>query len=233
MFCFVDYRTTLFEKEALNSLNLKIIEIPLCPDVYEAINGHVDIQLNVLDKKSKKIIINRNIDNSFKNNLKNLNISYSESKNSIKSNYPNNISLNALILDNYFIHNLKYTDENLLQSQKNKILINVKQGYTKCSCLPVSDKAIITSDIGIYKTLSTYGFDILLLPPGDIILKGLNYGFIGGTGGLISNDKMAFYGNLNYYKYGLEVKAFLKKYNVEPIYLNNSKLYDRGSLFVI
>ena len=44
---------------------------------------------------------------------------------------------------------------------------------------------------------------------------------------------MAFYGNLNYYKYGLEVKAFLKKYNVEPIYLNNSKLYDRGSLFVI
>lgn len=233
MVCFIDYRTTFLEKEKLKSLGLKIIEVPLCDNLYEAINGHVDIQLNILDKNSKKIIINKDIGDIFKTTLKNLNISYLESKDSLKSKYPGNISLNALILDKYFIHNLKYTDENLLESQKDKILINVKQGYTKCSCLPISQKAIITSDIGIYKTLSNYNFDILLLPPGDILLEGLNYGFIGGTGGLISNNKMVFFGSLDNYKYGSEVKSFLNKYNVEPLYLNDSKLYDRGSLFVI
>ncbi|MGG7143722.1 DUF6873 family GME fold protein [Clostridium nigeriense] len=233
MVCFVDYRTTYPEKEKLSSLGLEIIEIPICNDLYESINGHVDIQFNILDKKSKKVIINKNINNNFKNNLKDKGITYIESKNSLKYNYPNDIILNALILEKYFIHNLKFTDENLLNDQKDKILINVKQGYTKCSCLYVSDKALITNDSGIYNSLCKYDFDILLLPPGDIILEGLNYGFIGGTGGLINNNTMAFFGDLNHYKYGNEVISFLSKYNVKPIYLKNSKLTDRGSLFVI
>lgn len=233
MVCFVDYRTTYPEKEILSSLGLDIMEIPKCTDLYESINGHVDIQLNIIDKKSKKVIINKNLNNIFKNKLNSLGITYIESKDSLKYTYPNNIILNALSLDDYFIHNLKYTDENLLNEQKNKVLINVKQGYTKCSCLPVSDKALITNDSGIYKTLCNYNFDILLLPPGDIILEGLNYGFIGGTGGLINNNTMVFFGDLKHYKYGNEVISFLSKYNVKPIYLKNSKLTDRGSLFVI
>ena len=233
MICFIDYRTTEKEKDLLNSLNLNIVEIPKCNDVYEAINGHVDIQLNILDKKSKKIIINRNIDENFKKKLSDLNITYIESEESLKSTYPNNIFLNALILEDYFIHNLAFSDKNLLKHQNDKTLINVKQGYTKCSCLPVNNKALITSDVGIHNTLSKYGFDILLIPPGDIILKGLNYGFIGGSGGLINDETMAFFGNLKYYKYGHEVKAFLKKHNVKPIYLSDEKLHDRGSLFVI
>lgn len=233
MFCFVDYRTSCHEKEILSSLNLDIIEIPRYPNLYKAIDGHVDIQVHILDKSQKKILINRDMDIKFKNTLNNLNISYIDSKSFLKTNYPNNICLNALNISNYFIHNLKYTDENLLFYNKDKNLINVKQGYTKCSCLPVSDKALITNDIGIYKTLLKYNFDILLLPPGDIVLEGLDYGFIGGTGGLITPDIMAFFGNLDFYKYGEEVKIFLSKYDVKPVYLKNTKLIDRGSLFVL
>lgn len=233
MVCFIDYRTTKIEKDILSSLNLKIIEIPRCPNVYEAINGHVDIQLNILDKKSKKIIINKDIDENFKKKLADLNIEYIESKKELESDYPNNIFLNALILDDYFIHNLKFSDEKLLIDQSNKTLINVKQGYTKCSCLPITKNAIITSDVGIYKTLLKHGFDILLLPPGDIVLNGLNYGFIGGTGGLINEGTIAFFGSLDHYKYGNEVKSFLEKHKVKPIYLSDNKLNDRGSLFVI
>ena len=233
MICFIDYRTTQRERDTLTSLNLKIIEIPKCNNLYEAINGHADIQLNILDKKSKKVVINRNMDENFKKSLSNSNIDYIESKTSLGSNYPNNIILNALILEDYFIHNINYSDKNLLLYQTDKTIINVKQGYTRCSCLPIAKKSIITSDVGIYKTLSNYDFDILLLPPGDIILDGLNYGFIGGTGGLIDDNTIAFFGSLNHYKYGEEVKDFLKKHNVTPIYLSDTKLYDRGSLLVI
>ena len=233
MICFTDYRITQEEKDTLSSLNLKVIEIPKSNDLYDAINGHVDIQLNILDKKSKKIIINRNMDVTFKKQLTDLNIQYIESENFLEPSYPKNIFLNALILEEYYIHNIKYSDKNLLKFQNNKTLIDVKQGYTKCSCLPITENAIITNDVGIYKSLSKYNFDILLLPTGDIILEGFDYGFIGGTGGLINKNTIAFFGNLDFYKYGNEVKSFLKKYNITPIYLSNMKLHDRGSLFVL
>ena len=66
------------------------------------------------------------------------------------------------------IHNLNFTDKKILDYCKDKKTINVKQGYTKCSILPVKEKAIITNDKGIYDTLKNEDFDILLLPFGDI-----------------------------------------------------------------
>lgn len=233
MFCFVDYRISDLEKNTLEKLNLNIIKIPKCDTLYDAINGHVDIQVHILDKESKTILINKNMPVEFKKNLSNLKIKFIESYSDLGKSYPFNIGLNAFSINNYFIHNLKHTDKNLLSFQESKELINVKQGYTKCSCLPISENAFITNDKGLYKSLIKYNFDILYLPPGDITLDGFDYGFIGGTGGLIDDNTIAFFGHLDFYKYGDSVKEFLNKYNVKPIYLKNDKLTDRGSLFVI
>jgi len=234
MHCFVDYRVTEEELLNLSRLNMNPILIPKCNEVYEAINGHPDIQLNILkNKSSTKIIVQKNISQQFKEVLKANNIHYIVSKKSLSNTYPNDIILNSLILENYFIHNLKYSDEELLKSQNLKVHINVPQGYTKCSILPVRDNALITSDKGIFQSLKDYDFDILLLPPGDILLPSLNYGFIGGVGGMISNDKMAFFGDLDNYKWGSELKKFLFKHDVLPIALRKGKLIDRGSLLTL
>ena len=234
MHCFVDYRVTKEELLSLSRLNINPILIPKCNELYEAINGHPDIQLNILkNKSSAKIIVQKNISQQFKEVLKENNINYIVSKKSLSNTYPNDIILNSLILEKYFIHNLKYTDEELLKYQKLKVNINVSQGYTKCSILPVRDNALITSDKGIFESLKDYDFDILLLPPGDILLPSLNYGFIGGVGGMISTDKMAFFGDLDSYKWGDEIKKFLFKYDVSPISLRKGKLIDRGSLLTL
>jgi len=233
MFCFIDYRTTDEEIKSLENQGFTCIKIPKCTSLYNAIDGHVDIQLAILDKCKKEVIIHKNMDKNFKNLLISKGIKIHETACSLNSTYPNNIILNALILKNYFIHNLKFTDSELIKSQNFKKLVNVNQGYTKCSCLPLNEKAIITSDIGIYNTLSKEGFDILLLPPGDIELPGLDYGFIGGTGGMISETTMAFFGSLDHYLYGESVKNFLSKYNITPLYLKNDKLTDRGSLLTL
>ena len=230
MICFVDYRTTENEINSLKKLNYDVIKIPKDNNLYEAINGHTDIQLNILNKNT--IIINKNINLSFKELLKTKNINFIESNSTLSSKYPSNISLNAYITDNYLVHNLKFTDKKILEYCKNKKTINVNQGYTKCSILPLREKVIITNDTGIYNTLKNEGFDILLLPFGDIELAGFNYGFIGGVGGMISNDSMAFFGSLDNYTFGNEVKKFLYKYDIKPIYLSNTKLIDRGSLLV-
>jgi len=141
--------------------------------------------------------------------------------------------LNALNIGNIFMHKLNYTDPNLISLVKHKKLLNVNQGYSKCSTAIVSENAVITSDMKIGKILKENNINVLLLPPGDIILPGLDYGFIGGTCGLLDNNKLAFYGNLNMYKYGDKVLNFLKKHNVKPIFLSKDKLIDRGSIFCI
>lgn len=234
MYAFADYRITDEEIINLSKLNIEVIKVPECNKVYDAINGHVDIQLNILENNTEdKIIIHKDISENFRNILEEKRIKYIVSEKSLEPSYPSDIILNALILKDYFIHTLAYTDENLFNSQKSKININVPQGYTKCSVLPISQKALITSDNGIYKVLKEYDFDILLLPPGDILLPSLDYGFIGGTGGMISNDRIAFFGELDQYKYGNEVKEFLSKHGVSPVYLRKGKLIDRGSLLVL
>ena len=234
MYAFADYRITDEEILNLSKLNIEVIKIPKCNRVYEAINGHPDIQINVLKNSTdNKLIVHKDISKDFRNILEKKNIKYIVSEKSLDSSYPSDIILNALILKDYFIHTLAYTDENLFNSQISKINVNVPQGYTKCSVLPINENALITSDKGIYKVLKEYDFDILLLPPGDILLPSLDYGFIGGTGGMISNNRIAFFGELDYYKYGNEVKSFLSRHGVSPIYLKKGKLIDRGSLIVL
>lgn len=233
MICFIDYRTTSEEISNLKKYNLTPIKIPKCDKVYNAINGHVDIQLNILDKNNKIVIVHKDINNNFLNTLSSHGIKYVLSNNSLSNTYPKDIILNALILDSIFIHNLNYTDKKLLSLQESKKLVNVKQGYTKCSVLPISTTAFITSDKGIYYALKNLEMDVLLVPYGDILLPSLNYGFIGGVGGLISSDKLGFFGELEYYDYGEDVYKFLYKHDIEPISLKKGKLIDRGSLLVI
>ena len=233
MICFVDYKTTDEECNNLNKLGLKIIKIPQSKALYNAIDGHVDIQINILHKENKLILINKHMPDEFKKQLEENNIKYIESSSTLGHKYPENISINALNSKEYFIHNLKYSDDAFKKYITHKKIINVKQGYTKCSILPLREKVLITNDPGIYKTLSNDDFHVLLLPYGDIILEGFEYGFIGGVGGMISHDKLALFGDLNHYSYGKEVLNFLNNHNITPIYLKSGKLTDRGSLFVL
>ncbi|QAA35269.1 hypothetical protein C1I91_10215 [Clostridium manihotivorum] len=219
------------EEQKLKALSISVIKVPKCEKIYDAINGHPDIQINILD--SNTIIVQRDVPLAFLKQLDLLGIKYMLSSKSLTKNYPEDIILNAVNLKNHFIHNLKYTDETLKCTIKNKINIQVSQGYTKCSCAIVSDNALITSDVKIHNELTNNGFDVLLIPPGDILLPGLNYGFIGGTCGLTSNNELIFYGNLKNYKYGDMIIEFLKKYNVTPIFLNEGPLVDRGSLLFL
>lgn len=225
----VDHRITNEEKYSLKKLNYDVLICPPNNTLYEAVCGHPDMLLHPINKNT--IIIHKEMDQSFINKLKNLNYNVLLSNQNIQTKYPHNIILNALNINNILVHNLKYTDKTLLNyfNQYNKIHVN--QGYTKCSTAIVNDKAIITSDTGIAKSLYKLNFDVLLVPPGDILLPGLNYGFIGGTCGLLEPNLIAFFGDLKFYKNGDMILNFLKKHNVTPVFLRKGKLIDRGSIF--
>lgn len=226
----VDYRISEEESFNLKQLGCEILVCPPSKLLYEAICGHPDILLHIIDDEN--IMVHRDMDIEFINLLKKLGFHISFSENNLNSQYPYDVILNAVNLSYLFMHNINHTDPNLLKMIDNKKFINVKQGYTKCSTAIVSEKAIMTSDKNIAKTLFKENIDVLLLPPGDISLPGLNYGFIGGCCGLIDDKLLAFYGDLSYYAYGKEVFDFLKKHNIEPLFLRKEKLIDRGSLFI-
>jgi hypothetical protein len=228
----VDFRISDRELNALHNIGAHVLFCPKFSGVYDAICGHPDIQLFSYKNIT---VVHKDIDSSILSEFNKLNLSYTLSYNSIIKNYPYDIILNCFILGELFVHNIKYTDSTILKLVKhfNLTQINVKQGYSKCSTAIINDKAIITSDLSIGNSLKAQNIDVLFVPPGDILLPGLDYGFIGGTCGFIQKNHLAFFGDINNYKYNYDVKNFLKKHKVEYSCLGNGKLIDRGSILSI
>lgn len=237
-YIFVDYRISNEEYTNLRKHCSNIIKLPPCNLLYPAIEGHPDILMHILSET--EVIVHNNMDVKFIDFLRSIGFTVILSKKSLQSDYPHDIFLNAVSMKNLFIHNIKFSDDILLEytlkkSYKNRNfkIIDVSQGYTKCSLAVLNENCFITSDTLLYKNLLKNNFSVLYVPAGDILLPGLDYGFIGGCCGTVDNNTVAFYGNLNYYKYGKEVLDFLYLCNIKPVYLYNGKLIDRGSIFSI
>jgi hypothetical protein len=230
-FTFVDSRIENDEENNLRKLGYEVLKCPTSSHLYGAVSGHPDMLMHIVG--NKKIIVHKSMQYEFITRLKELKFDVILSHNELKNTYPEDIILNGVGISNYFVHKLKNTDTTLLNSMKGKTLINVNQGYTKCSTAIVSEEAVMTSDKKIAETFRNLNMDVLYLPPGDILLPGLNYGFIGGCCSLLEKNLIAFYGDLKNYKYGFEVLSFLKKHSVEPYYLSTRKLTDRGSIFQV
>ena len=167
-----------------------------------------------------------------KNIIDKLNLYITIIDNPKSCDYPNDISLNAAMLGNYLICNIKYTSEKILEYAKksNKKIINAKQGYAKCSVCIVDENSIITSDKSIYKKALQNNINALLIEKGHIDLNGYNYGFIGGCSGLIDRNKLAFTGDIILHPNYRDIKKFCDDRGVEIISLSKKKLYDYGSL---
>ena len=97
MISFVDYRTSLDEINSLKNMNYDVIKVPRANNLYSAIDGHVDIQLNILSKKNKTIIINKDINNDFKKLLDEKGIKYINSFLRYEK-HPNNVLLSTILL---------------------------------------------------------------------------------------------------------------------------------------
>lgn len=149
----------------------------------------------------------------------------------IGAKYPANIIYNAACTGRYFIHNLKYTDTELLDESEGMELIHVSQGYTKCNTLVVDENSIITSDEGIAKACSCK-MNVCLISPGHISLQGFNYGFIGGTSGRIGNT-IIFNGDISSHPDYEKITDFIKARDLEIKYFTEYPLEDIGSIIVL
>lgn len=142
--------------------------------------------------------------------------------------YPENIRYNAACTGSYFIHNLNYTDPDLLEQASAMERIHVSQGYAKCNIVIVDERSIITSDMGIYRACREK-LDVLLIQPGHVKLRRFPYGFLGGASGRVG-ARLLFNGNLEQHPDFDKIIAFIKARDVEPVYFRQYPLEDIGSI---
>jgi hypothetical protein len=88
---------------------------------------------------------------------------------------------------------------------------------------------VITSDDGIARTLAGFGLEVLKISPGNIILPGLDYGFIGGASGMVSGDIIVFYGNLASHPDFRKIQDFVKSHGKGCMSLSHESLTDLGT----
>lgn len=143
--------------------------------------------------------------------------------------------LNLCILKNKVLCNIKRADKVLLEflKKQNSEILNIHQSYTKCSAAIVSENAVITSDESVYQACRKNQIDVLKIRTGFIQLDGYDYGFIGGTCGLLDKNLLAFSGNIKLHPDYENIKAFCRNYQVDLTSLGNQILYDIGGILPI
>lgn len=98
--------------------------------------------------------------------------------------YPYDAVFNAAVGDGFIICRAKSAVKEILATaEEYKISVcNVSQGYSGCSCI-VTPAAVLTSDMGIKKSLDKKGIKAVFITNKNILLPGYNVGFLGGCGG--------------------------------------------------
>lgn len=217
-------------KNTLTNLGIEVIECEKNEFLDFPLAAHSDMNIHHLG--GNNIICNKNLA-KLKLSLENKNFKIIENNSNIISPYPNDIRLNSFMLNGYLFCNEKYTDSSIFNFYKNNNvkIINVNQGYMKCTTCIVDENSVITADKGNYNIFKKIGIDVLLIENDEnIILGDYPYGFIGGCSGLIDKNILAFTGDMSYHKDWHKIKAFLKKKNINYIFLSNEKPIDIGSI---
>lgn len=146
--------------------------------------------------------------------------------------YPREAAMCALVLEGFLIHRLDVTDKNILQYCRERGFreIHVRQGYTRCSCVPVDGRSLITADPGILAALAAVPeIRVLRVREGRVSLPGYAQGFLGGCAGRVG-DEILFNGDLTRHPDYIEIRDFIESRGLGVRFFPRYALTDIGSI---
>lgn len=220
-----DKRLPLPAKNALRqSGRLTLLESD--NSIYKSISGHPDI---FICPGKETVVVSPGLPQHIVQCISNQGYWVIKGINFPGRSYPSSAIYNAVITDNYLIHNLKITDPAILETFNNRKQLHVNQGYTRCNLIPLNSQAFITSDRGIEKALTAEGLEVLYIDPSPVVLKGQKHGFFPGCCGIL-NDLVLITGSLNYHPQKEEIINFISSNGLKIKELFDGKLTDVGSI---
>ncbi len=224
----VDYRTSKETIYNLEKLGYNVILTQKINTLYDSVDGHSDMQVFVADDK---LISAKETYTYYKNIFGNKVICGSKC---LAKAYPEDVLYNAACIGDFIICNKAHIAKEITEFaiEAKKTIIDVKQGYSKCSIGIIGKNAIVTADKRIAKKCANAGVDVLEIEAGHIKLEGMNYGFIGGTCGMIDENVLAFNGELKTHPQGDEIHKFCHRHNVDIVELKSGILEDIGSILI-
>jgi hypothetical protein len=226
-----DGRIEAEAEESLRRLGIECIKTQRHPQLPEEVSYHPDMMFCHLG--GRDIVYAPETGAQTLLELKKYGFNLIEGSTRLKETYPHDIAYNVAIIGKYAFHDFRYTDSVLLKLLKGKgiELVNIKQGYSKCSISILSSDAVITSDKGISAAMQKHGINTLVIEPDkNIHLGSLGNGFIGGCTGKISSDRLIFTGNAEKLASFELISDYLKKYKIKHISPGSGIVLDMGSV---
>jgi len=216
----IDPRMPEKAKLKLKQMGYYTLEAPFHPKLARPVNGHPDMMLFSYEKK---VIYEPGLEN-IAGLLRDNGYECVKGEKISSGEYPKDIIYDACAIGKSII---RYDGkiEKHIENLKAKF-VRIRQGYAKCSIVPVDNKHIITSDKLIKKA---WGKSALLVKPGYVKLPGYKTGFIGGASGA-HKDKVFFIGSLKNHPDGALIRKFIEKRGKKIIELYDGMLYDAGSI---
>ena len=206
------------------------MSIPPSPDVASPLAGHPDLQVFYFNKR---IFCQKNTDRSFLKKIE----SHAEiivCDSALSPRYPDDIPFNVACTGTHAFHRFQFCDKTVKDYLHSTgiDLVDVKQGYAKCSTCLVDESHIITADRSIHAAGMAAGVSSLLISPGYVTLPGYEYGFIGGASGMFG-DRVFFTGLLHGHPDRSAIIDFIESCNKNAVVLSQGPLLDLGSLLIV
>lgn len=228
--CVVDMRARKSIIDGIRKSGAEVIQAGKCDELYDSVCCHPDMYIHHLGLRNVVAAPNSPKNTIYELQKRGFNII--KGQKAVSGKYPDSVAYNVARIGEFAVCCMKYCDPVLLRNlyDMNIKIIDVKQGYSKCSVCIVNSRAVITSDDGIYNALLNNGFDVLKISPGYISLPDLNYGFIGGASGLLDDVAVSFAGNIEGHPDFKKIEIFLSKYGKRAKSLDSLVLTDLGSI---
>lgn len=215
----INPRMPMMAKIRLKKMGYCIAEVPFHPKLAGPVKGHPDMMLFC---HGKRVIYEPRLE-KIAGLLRDNGYECVMGQKIESCRYPKDILYNACSIGKSIIC-YEGKVERHIGNLKAKF-IKVRQGYVKCSIVPVNEEYLITSDKSINKAWDK----ALLVKPGYIKLPGYKTGFIGGVSGIHGN-KIFFTGSLRRHPDGELIREYVENKGKKIIELYSGQLYDVGSI---
>lgn len=207
-----------------------IITPPSIGILPSSMQKHADLGIVIIS--SQKAVCSPESYAYYRNALSPYGFEIIEGKKSVGMHYPEDCAYNVGIVGKKCFLSKKACDEILYKNliEEGYEVIEVKQGYAKCSICPIDENSFITGDIAIYKAGKKLGMDVLLISNDNISLPGFSNGFFGGCTGMSSHNELLINGNIDLLPDAKYIKEFLADKNITIKILTKGEVTDIGSI---
>lgn len=233
----VDCKIPCDAERALTELGHRTIKLPPHPLLPPPVSSHPDM---LLFFAPNAVFCTESYAKIAKKELKEIELAANRPLQMLQrdygSSYPGDILLNAAPLGSRLFCLPSHTAREIVTLPHHRICA-VKQGYAKCSVVPIGSGALITEDASIARVARAEGIDVLQIDSYSVALDGYDTGFLGGACSFSPYEAtcqaLLFCGDPKHHKNAREILHFLEERGVEPIALSPAPLTDVGTMFII